>query len=132
MLLIVMILFASLAYANERIEVELVRVVDGDTIIVNISGWPDIVGYEIGVRVAGCDTPELRDKRYDIKAKAYQAKETLTLLLSTARCVELRNIERGKYFRLVADVIADGANVASILIDSGLAHPYDGGKRPAW
>lgn len=110
--------------------VELVRVVDGDTIIVNIGGWPAIVGDQIGVRVAGCDTPELRDKRLHMREQALRAKDTVNAILHGAQSIELRNIRRGKYFRLVADVYADGCNLAHILISSGLAMPYDGKAKP--
>lgn len=132
-MIIALILFSpAVSCAFDGIAVELVRVVDGDTIIVNVAGWPEIVGHEIGVRVAGCDTPELRDKRPAIKAKAYEAKEALLLLLSSAQVVELRNIRRGKYFRLVANVYADGTDISLVLISAGLAQPYDGGRRPSW
>lgn len=124
--------FPVSAQAAEVLVVELVRVVDGDTIIVNIDGWPPVVGHEIGIRVNGCDTPELRDKRPDIKAMAYRAKETVDAILRRAEVIELHNIGRGKYFRLVADVYADGVSLANILIASGLALPYDGGRRPEW
>lgn len=126
------LLLASPSYSGENMPVELVRVVDGDTIVVNIPDWPDVVGHEIGVRVAGCDTPELRDKRPEIKAMAYRAKQAVMLLLQDAEQIELSNIQRGKYFRLVADVYADDINVAFVLISAGLAQPYDGGTRPAW
>ena len=42
---------------------------------------------------------------------------------------DLREVERGKYFRLVAEVVADGENMSDLLLDLGLAWPYDGGKR---
>lgn len=112
--------------------VDLVRVIDGDTIVVTIDGWPEVVGHEIGVRVAGCDTPELRDKRPDIKRLAYEAKGAVLLMLQHSRQIELRNIRRGKYFRLVADVYADGNKLSEFLIRQGLAQPYDGGTRPKW
>lgn len=126
------LLLASVAHGADVQVVQLVRVVDGDTIVVNIQGWPEIVGLEIGVRVAGCDTPELRDKRPEIRAMAYRARDMVAVLLGKAQVVELRNISRGKYFRLVADVYADGINIARVLIDSGLAQPYDGGRKPVW
>ena len=46
-----------------------------------------------------------------------------------AERVDLKNIERGKYFRIVADVIVDGESLADILIETGLAVPYDGGTK---
>ncbi len=116
-------------HAGDGMVVDLVRVVDGDTIVVNIHGWPDIVGREIGVRVSGCDTPELRDRRPEVKALAYRAKRVVTDVLFNAGIVTLHNIRRGKYFRLVADVYADDICISSFLIHAGLALPYDGGKK---
>ena len=49
--------------------------------------------------------------------------------LRPATAIELRGVKRGKYFRLVAEVIADGVNLSDLLLASGLARPYDGGKR---
>jgi endonuclease YncB( thermonuclease family) len=37
-------------------------------------------------------------------------------------------MERGKYFRIAADVIVDGENLADILIEAGIAVRYDGVK----
>jgi len=50
-------------------------------------------------------------------------------MLTIAKVVELRNLQRGKYFRIVADVYADGINVGDQLINEGLAVPYDGGRK---
>ena len=36
---------------------------------------------------------------------------------------------RGKYFRIVADVYGDGRNLTKLLIRSGHAVKYDGGKK---
>ncbi len=47
-------------------------------------------------------------------------------ILSNAKKIELHNIQRGKYFRIVADVIADGISIKSELIKSKLAYSYDG------
>ena len=126
------ILATSSSYAGDGMRVDLFRVVDGDTIIVNIKEWPAIVGQQIGVRVAGCDTPELRDKRAEIRGVAKEAKSVVASILVNARTIKLRNISRGKYFRLVADVYADEVNLAHLLIASGLALPYDGGTKPKW
>ena len=60
------------------------------------------------------------------------AKQYAVQVVRAAKLVELRNIKRGKYFRLLADVYADGKNLAEGLIESGHAIAYDGGKRSAW
>ena len=41
----------------------------------------------------------------------------------------LHEVERGKYFRLVAEVVADGENMSDLLLERVLAWPYDGEKR---
>ena len=48
--------------------------------------------------------------------------------------IELRNIKRGKYFRIVADVYLDGnVSYAKEMLKLGLAVPYNGGhKNKVW
>lgn len=111
---------------------ELVSVYDGDTFRVNVDGWPEIIGQNMSIRVNGIDTPERRDKRENIKQLAQAAKEVVVTLLREAESIELRNMQRGKYFRIVADVYVDGNSLADILIKKGLAKPYDGGTKPEW
>jgi len=41
----------------------------------------------------------------------------------------LQDMERGKYFRIAADVIVDGENLADMLIEARMAIRYDGGKK---
>ena len=52
--------------------------------------------------------------------------------LRAAKKIELRNMKRGKYFRIVADVYVDGMSLAQMLLEAGLAKPYDGRKKPKW
>lgn len=122
------------AYAEsvlvERAEAELVRVVDGDTIIVSLKGMCPLLGEEIGIRIRGVDTPELRSSDHRVRTLAIQAKQLVSEIMDSAKVIELRGLERGKFFRFVADVYVDGLNVATALAEQGLALPYDGGKRP--
>ncbi len=46
-----------------------------------------------------------------------------------AHSITLKNVERGKYFRIVATVEADGQDVSDLLIQEGLAVPYEGGTK---
>ena len=50
-------------------------------------------------------------------------------ILKDAETIDLKNIERGKYFRIVADVFVDGESLADELIVAGMAVAYDGGKK---
>ena len=47
--------------------------------------------------------------------------------------IELRKIARGKYFRVVAEIWADGRNVNELMIEKDYAIAYDGGtKEHSW
>ena len=41
----------------------------------------------------------------------------------------LRNIKRGKYFRIAADIIIDDESLGDILLEAGVAVHYNGGKK---
>lgn len=118
-------------YGSEIIS-EIVDVYDADTFRVNINGYPPIIGKSISIRVKGIDAPEIRGKCEYEKAAAQKAKQFTEQMLRSSKLVELKNIERGKYFRILADVYIDGERLAKELIDKGLARPYSGGKRLGW
>jgi endonuclease YncB( thermonuclease family) len=106
-----------------------VRVVDGDTVVVEAHPWPD-QSVRVSVRLRGIDTPELRSKCPPVRAAALRAKATLAERLSPGDIVELRNISGGKYYgRVVAEMSRDDQDMADLLIDDGLAVRYDGGRR---
>lgn len=109
-----------------------VRVYDGDTIYVDIDNWPSIVGDNIGIRFHRIDTPEIRGKTQLEKNHAIFVRDYVAGLVGNATTVELRNIKRGKYFRLLADVECDGVNLSDKLLELGYAKPYDGGGRAVW
>lgn len=108
---------------------EVTSIYDGDTFRANIKDFPDLLGYRIGIRINGIDTPEIRGKCKQEKQLAYKAKELTVVTLRNAKKIELRNMKRGKYFRIVADVYADGKSIAKKLIDNKLAVKYDGGTK---
>ena len=108
-----------------------VRNYDGDTITFNLPNLHPIIGKKIRVRLNGLDTPEIRGKCDKEKYNAEQARDMVTDILKDAERIDLKNMGRGKYFRIVADVYVDGENLAEALIDSGMAVKYDGGKKNA-
>lgn len=119
------------AYGNVVVA-EVTSIYDADTFRVNIPDWPPIIGERVPVRVKGIDAPELRGRCREEIAMARAAKEYTVNALRTALHIELRNIERGKYFRILADVYVDGTNLGELLIAAGHARPYDGGRRESW
>ena len=98
---------------------------DGDTCRFDIPGLHPLLGKNIPIRFAGVDTPEMRGKCQQEKDLAIKARNRVQDLLSQAHSIILKDVERGKYFRLVASVEADGQDVSDLLIQEGLAVPYE-------
>ena len=111
---------------------ELIKVIDGDTIKVNIAHVHPLIGEAISVRFAGIDTPEISSTDPKIKALALKAKTFTEEALKSADHILLKNLRRDKYFRILAEVHIDGVNLSEKLIEAGLALPYRGGKKPSW
>lgn len=112
---------------------DFVRNYDADTITVNICDWPDIIGQKISVRVNGIDTPEMRGGTDYSKALAKEARDFVTSMLKCSQKIVLKNPQRGKYFRIVADVEFDGVDLGKLLVSMGYAKVYDGqSARPDW
>ena len=75
---------------------------------------------------------EIRGECEAEKVKARDARDYAAALLKRARQVELRSIERGKYFRLVSTVVVDGQDLAEALIEARYGRTYNGGRRLGW
>lgn len=106
---------------------------DGDTFSAQIMLEGDIA-ITVRVRLINIDTPEMNGKCPAEITMAQSAKDLLATLIPRGTSVDLRNIKDDKYLgRINANVILpDGRDVGNILIDSGLARPYNGGKRKPW
>ena len=142
---VAMMLLAVAANAAEVIagpvEADVVRVIDGDTIVVDAHVWPDIT-VRVAVRLAGMDAPELRGKCPAEKIMAREAKERVDLLIGEDRLlgdsrVRLNNIHLGKFAgRVVAIVRVQHPSVwmslSDLMVQAGLARVYDGGRRESW
>lgn len=105
---------------------------DGDTCKFNLKGLPRVFGHKISIRIIGIDTPEMRGKCQAEKSKAKEAKVFINRFLRSAKKIRLVEVERGKYFRLLARIEADGQDISRLMIKKGLARPYEGGKRKGW
>ncbi len=102
---------------------------DGDTITVSIPGAHPLFGQHISVRLIGIDTPEIKTKNTCEKSAARSTKNLVENLLKNAKQINLENVERDKYFRILADVTVDGKSISQILIKNKLAVAYDGGTK---
>ena len=83
-----------------------------------LSGLHPIIGNKISIRVNGIDTPDIRGKCEKEKYDAQQAQQMVADILKDAEQIVLRNMERGKYFRIAADVIVDGESLGDLLVEA--------------
>ena len=114
-------------------DVELRRVVDGDTVDVTID-----CGFSIHikerVRLSGIDTPECRTRDLEEKKRGFAAKDRLIEILESFgnKFVIKTSIDKkGKFGRLLGELISsDGyRNANQMLLEEGHAVEYFGGKK---
>jgi len=111
---------------------KVISVYDGDTFRVDIDSLPPIVGKNIPIRLNGVDTPEIQGKCEYEKDLALKARDFVRDKLANAKEIKLTKLQRGKYFRVVADVMIDGVSLEQELLDNELAYKYTGGKKSSW
>ena len=137
-LLLVFILFLGVLSAQAAPEYgtvivsKVISVYDGDTFRVDIDSLPPIVGKNIPIRLNGVDTPEIQGKCQYEKDLALKARDFVRNKLANAKEIKLTNLQRGKYFRVVANVLLDGVSLEQELLENKLAYKYTGGKKSSW
>ena len=110
----------------------IIKVIDGDTFRVDINELPDIIGKNIRIRILGIDAPEINGKCAFEKELAIKARDFVQILLDNTDLVVLKNLNRGNFFRLLAEVIVDGKNLGELLVANDLAVRYQGKKKSSW
>ena len=137
-ILFIMLILSTSAFSqnlddgDSYIVSRIISVYDGDTFRVDIDALPEIVGKNIAIRILGIDTPEIQGKCEQEKLLAIKARDLARDYLNNAKSIHLKNLSRGKYFRLLADVFVDDFNLADALLEKGLAVKYSGKKKSSW
>jgi len=113
---------------------KLIKVIDGDTVDVDIDLGFGVWLKKERVRIMGIDTPESRtsnkvEKLFGMAAKT-RLKEILTgtPILKTFAARDGEDM-KGKFGRILGDFIVDDKFVTSYLIDEGHAVEYHGGAK---
>jgi micrococcal nuclease len=104
------------------------RVVDGDTIDVILDLGFDIL-YRSRVRLYGIDTPESRTRDKDEKVRGKLASAFLQEAIDNGSKVIIETKlkdSKGKFGRVLGNVIVDGININQQMIDNYLAVAYFG------
>ena len=111
------------------------KVVDGDTVDVDIELGFDIVLTSQRVRIMGIDTPESRTSDKVEKVFGLAAKNRLKELLGPTAVLKTQiekdgDDAKGKFGSILGDFIApDGRMVTEVMIEEGHCVPYFGGSK---
>jgi len=104
------------------------RVVDGDTIDVILDLGFSIL-HKCRVRLYGIDTPESRTRDKDEKARGKLAAKYLKDSIKNGTEIILRSKlkdSKGKYGRVLGEIIVDNININQSMIEKYLAVRYTG------
>ena len=104
------------------------RVVDGDTVDVDIDLGFGVWMHRERVRIMGIDTPESRTRDLTEKKFGLAAKEFVRFLMpvGSSQIIMTQKDKTGKFGRILADVIIDNISIGPWLIEQNLAVNYDG------
>lgn len=101
---------------------KVVKVIDGDTITVEIDGKKE------SIRMIGIDTPEMVDPRKSVQCFAKEASNKTKMTLNGKNVFLSADISQGdrdKYNRLLRYVfLEDNTNFNKLMISEGYAHEY--------
>ena len=106
---------------------KIVRVIDGDSIIIDIDlGFSHWIHNE-SIRLYGVDTPECRTRDAEEKAAGLLAKEFVEEALHVGGTYTLTTKEKGKFGRYLGTIyLTEETSINAALVKERLAVPYFG------
>ena len=104
----------------------IIKVVDGDTVDVDIDLGFDTWLHNQRIRLYGIDTPECRQRDKARKAHGLLAKEYVQKALVVGRTYALTTKEKGKFGRFLGEFKTGKGAITKLLVKEGLAVPYTG------
>jgi endonuclease YncB( thermonuclease family) len=102
-------------------------VYDGDTFYITLNGLPPVFGDGLPIRLLNIDTPELRSRcktpelKDEEKRLGRISRDYLIDQLQQATAIQITHLERGSFFRVVADVYVDNRWLNERMVAAGHA-----------
>ena len=116
-------------------DVEVLRVIDGDTIAFKADFLPAPLKKELSIRVYGVDTPEkgFRAKCPSEDQRGQAATAFTKELVTVAKKRQIVLYDWDKYGgRVLGDIVLDGYSLRALLISKGFAREYYGEAKTSW
>lgn len=139
-LLTILFLLPAIAFAQKQpkgmtYDAQILRVSDGDTIVISAPFLPAPLKPELAVRIYGVDTPE-KGARAQCKSEADRAmlaSNYTKQLIAGGQKFQVTLYGWDKFGgRVLGDVIVNGQSVRAGLIANGLAREYYGDAKQSW
>ena len=113
-----------------RYRVYVTRVVDGDTVDVDVDLGFNTMLRKQRVRMMAIDTPESRTRDLEEKFYGKQSKYFLESILKDKK-IQLVSHDKGKFGRILGELFIDGleTSVNQTMINNNHAVPYYGGNK---
>ena len=106
---------------------KIVRVIDGDSIVVDIDLGFGLWIHGESIRLYGVDCPECRSRDKEEKAAGLAAKEFVEDALHVGGIYRLQTKEKGKFGRYLGTIyLTDDTSINAALVKERLAVPYFG------
>lgn len=140
-LLLLLLTIPVLAFAQKMpknsatYDAQVLRVSDGDTIVISAPFLPAPLKPELAVRIFGVDTPEKghRAQCPQEDQRAQLASKYTTQLIQQGKRIQVTLYGWDKFGgRVLGDIIVDGQSVRAGLIQNGLAREYYGEAKQSW
>ena len=111
------------------------KIIDGDTIDVDIHLGFDVVLTKQRIRLMGIDTPESRTRNLEEKARGLLSKQYMIDKCPVGSEITLKSLDRGKFGRILGEIWeadVDSTTVEPLnkrMITDGFAVEYYGGSK---
>ena len=113
---------------------KIVKIIDGDTVDVDIDLGFGVWMHKERIRLYGIDTPESRTRDLDEKARGKMAAAFVQSSVEEGELIQIRTKlkdSRGKYGRVLGELIVDGININQLMIDKHYCVAYHGQNKEA-
>jgi len=139
-ILLILLALPTLALAQKTPQgvtypAEIVRINDGDTVVIAAPFLPAPLKPELAVRIYGVDTPEKghRAQCAQENARGQAATEFTKAAVASSRQRQVTLYSWDKFGgRVLGDIILDGRSLRQGLIANGYAREYYGGAKTSW
>ena len=139
-ILITLLMLPALALAQKTpkgvtYDAEIVRVNDGDTVVISAPFLPAPLKPELAVRVFGVDTPE-KGHRAQCPSEAQRGEQASAFTKNAVKSTKKHQVILYSWDkfggRVLGDIVLDGVSLRSELIRNGFAREYYGDAKQSW